>query len=922
MSALTYKKNDDLESGSLDKMTVFQECISGFNASPIQSKKCRTLLTKLVHLINLGEVFPAEEATSLFFSITKLFQHKDPALRQMVYIAIKELAPTANDVIMVTSSIMKDIQSTSDAIYKPDAIRALIRIIDSSTVQSIERLMKTAITDKHSSVASAALVSSYHLTSISRDVVRRWASETQETLQAKPTSFLNPTNNKYNADTSFFSPNGPSIMYQYHAIGLLYQLRSHDKMALMRMIQHLTDSNSTIVNPNAFVMIVRLIAKLIDEDENLSAPLVKILVDLLRNRSDMVNLEVAKTILQIRGPISPVATQEALNLIQSFLTSPRTVTKFAAIRILNRYAMDHPQDAGQCNTELEGLISDSSRSIATYAITTLLKTGNETSVDRLMSQISGFMNEISDEFKIIVIDAIRSLALKFPSKYQRMLSFLAGGLRDDGGIAYKTAVVEGLFDMIRYIPASKEAALGHLSELVEDCEFAELSVRILHLLGSEGPSTSNPTKYIRYIYNRVVLENAVIRAAAVTALSKFALVDDPKVKKSIKVLLTRCLNDVTDEVRDRAALALRLIELNKEEAVDYIAPKTFYSIPQFERELTQYLSSGDKSVFLVPFDVSIVSRVTEEQSRAEALEIRSKALLGDSLSKTESSGAATSSAAASEEKQRIERELLQDKAKEYAAALSSIPEFESYGPLLKSSSPVALTESEMEYVVKAVKHFFKDHLVIQYDVTNTYNEYVLENVIVEIQDGFDEDFVIPIDSLVPDSTGTIYVSMTRPQDYTVASFYNTLKFISKEIDPSTNEPQEEGFDDEYNLENIEITAGDYLVPAYVGNFSHQWDELASHESSSTYQLGTDMDINSATEYLIKLLSMMPLESSDIPTSSASHLLKLYGRTITGDKVAAQARMVYSSRNGVTIKVTVRAQDESISALVSEALENA
>ena len=52
------------------------------------------------------------------------------ALRQMVYLAIKELATTAEDVIMVTSSIMKDMQPNSEVIYRPNAIRALCRIID------------------------------------------------------------------------------------------------------------------------------------------------------------------------------------------------------------------------------------------------------------------------------------------------------------------------------------------------------------------------------------------------------------------------------------------------------------------------------------------------------------------------------------------------------------------------------------------------------------------------------------------------------------------------------------------------------------------------------------------------------------------------------------------------------------------------
>ena len=56
-----------------------------------------------------------------------------------------------------------------------------------------------------------------------------------------------------------------------------------------------------------------------------------------------------------------------------------------------------------CNLDLENLITDVNRSIATLAITTLLKTGAESSVDRLMKQISSFVSEISDEFKIVVV---------------------------------------------------------------------------------------------------------------------------------------------------------------------------------------------------------------------------------------------------------------------------------------------------------------------------------------------------------------------------------------------------------------------------------------------------------------------------------------------------------------------------------------
>lgn len=198
-----------------------------------------------------------------------------------------------------------------------------------------------------------------------------------------------------------------------------------------------------------------------------------------------------------------------------------------------------------------------------------------------MKQITGFMSEISDEFKVIVVDAIRSLCIKFPAKQALMLNFLAGVLRDEGGYDFKRAVVEAIFDMIKFISDSKEAALAHLCEFIEDCEFTKLSVRILHLLGIEGPKTPQPSKYIRYIYNRVVLENAIVRAAAVSSLAKFGVnVVDVAVKKSVDVLLTRCvlnpptfvfisrssslflrcLDDVDDEVRDRAAMYLQVMK--------------------------------------------------------------------------------------------------------------------------------------------------------------------------------------------------------------------------------------------------------------------------------------------------------------------------------------------------------------------------
>ena len=61
--------------------------------------------------------------------MTKLFQSKDVMLRRMLYLCIKEMATIANDVIIVTSSLTKDMTGKED-LYRGPAIRALCRITD------------------------------------------------------------------------------------------------------------------------------------------------------------------------------------------------------------------------------------------------------------------------------------------------------------------------------------------------------------------------------------------------------------------------------------------------------------------------------------------------------------------------------------------------------------------------------------------------------------------------------------------------------------------------------------------------------------------------------------------------------------------------------------------------------------------------
>lgn len=182
MSSFKREKKEEEEGGgspyqNLDKTIVLQEA-RYFNETPVHPRKCSHILTKILFLLNQGEKLSTQEATDVFFATTKLFQSKDVMLRRMVYLCIKELSKLAQDVIIVTSSLTKDMTGKED-LYRAAAIRALCSITDNTMLQAIERYMKQAIVDKNPAVRSAALVSALHLSNSVPDLVRRWANEAQ-----------------------------------------------------------------------------------------------------------------------------------------------------------------------------------------------------------------------------------------------------------------------------------------------------------------------------------------------------------------------------------------------------------------------------------------------------------------------------------------------------------------------------------------------------------------------------------------------------------------------------------------------------------------------------------------------------------------------------------------------------------------------
>ncbi|KAF2541431.1 hypothetical protein F2Q68_00028882 [Brassica cretica] len=433
--------DDELEYSpfmGIEKGAVLQEA-RVFNDAQVDPRRCSQVITKLLYLLNQGESFTKVEATEVFFSVTKLFQSKDTGLRRMVYLIIKELSPSSDEVIIVTSSLMKDMNSKID-MYRANAIRVLCRIIDGTLLTQIERYLKQAIVDKNPVVSSAALVSGLHLLKTNPEIVKRWSNEVQEGIQSrsalvqfhalallhqlfqsKDTGLrrmvyliikeLSPSSDEViivtsslmkdmNSKIDMYRANAirvlcriidgtlltqierylkqaivdknpvvssaalvsglhllktnpeivkrwsnevqegiqsRSALVQFHALALLHQIRQNDRLAVSKLVGSLT--RGSVRSPLAQCLLIRYTSQVIRDMSNHGQsgerPFYEFLESCLRHKAEMVILEAARAITELDGVTSRELTP-AITVLQLFLSSPRPVLRFAAVRTLNK----------------------------------------------------------------------------------------------------------------------------------------------------------------------------------------------------------------------------------------------------------------------------------------------------------------------------------------------------------------------------------------------------------------------------------------------------------------------------------------------------------------------------------------------------------------------------------------------------------
>lgn len=445
------------------------------------------------------------------------------------------------EVFIVVSSLTKDMNSTEYA-FKANSMKVLAKIIDMENLPAIERYLRQAILDKNEYVQKGALISGIILFDRAPENIKKWSNDIQDKLNSTD----------------------PQIVYL--ALVLMTLIKSNDLFSASRILQMMMSKDLRKMSL-AHCQLIREMKRLLlseELDTKTHIAFMNYLSSCLSSaNSDMVVIEASKAICEV-APNSLTHLEDVYNILQSMISAPKSIVKYSALRIMKRFASTQLQLVAQCAPELEKLVTYANKSVASMAISILLKVAKEKEVDGLLSTISQYLPEMADEFRVDAIQSVKHLIKRYPGIYKLLISFLRKCLRLQSSLEFKKEIIESVVYIIQTVSASREEALYAIVDLIEDCPFESLISKGLEIMANEIPLLDNGEPFIRFICNRLILEGEKVRASAVTALARLGW-KKSKLQLIIKNILMKCLVERADEVRDRAALYLHTLNLDSEE---------------------------------------------------------------------------------------------------------------------------------------------------------------------------------------------------------------------------------------------------------------------------------------------------------------------------------------------------------------------
>uniref|UniRef100_A0A3B0N8N5 Coatomer subunit gamma n=1 Tax=Theileria annulata TaxID=5874 RepID=A0A3B0N8N5_THEAN len=905
-----------------DKNSIFQD-VRIFSKVPINSKKCAKVLTKILSMLSCGnEKLSETESTEIFFGVTRLFEADDERLRRLIYLLIKLLPVNETEIFIVTSSLTKDMNS-QNYVYRANAIRSICYIMKGAVSPQIERYLKSSLVDKQPYVSSSTLLCSIGMSLRNSEMLKRWFSEITTCLSNK------------------------SEMVRFHATILLFILRYNDKQSIRKLVKMLEDDGEHVI---CFIIRFTVYNSSFAEAKPL-------LLKYLSHTSPLVKLEAVKGTIYLlsttfvskggnvkngtkysNGPDERGKGQlennsndcyehndiinRVFEVLIHFLTVGDVYT-FASMRQISKLAQIMPEKIHSANKQLESFITCGNRTLCSLALLTLLQTGSSDTVESLLTQAS----TLSGDFKLEVTRAIKRLCISHPDKFRHVLNFLAVNFRQETAYAPKAEMVEATIHIVSEIPKARTLGISNLCEFIEDCEYPEINCRIIKFLGENIPNTSNPTEYIRFIYNRLMLENPLVRSASIDALENIAKAL-PELRTCILFIIkstnSLCNFQLNSDI-NMSQYYISSLE-NGIGSVDSL-DKDGFGGKLNDQGNGLFATNGDYKAELSEL-MEIYDRLGEEKVNLSKLLNK----LNDRINGVDESEPLDSfdsymlekmsSGSSTERTTESFTEMQMDLP--VKSTLGLPPDIIDIAVTeLHPTVNIRLTEEEEDYNVMAKLFVNSNHLVIGFNVENTLNNQSLENVSISLNTTDcqnSETYTIvhstTIEQLSSNESDMLYTVLRNNSQ---GNEYNSLLMGNVQVNLKYKVVcPTEVYEDSLNINNLHLNFSSYMCKWNLteNEFSLLWENLEEHEEVGTYNLQFKK-LQDSVDEVVKYIGMGVAMEKNVNKIT---WINLAGKFLGKYEVLAKASFAQPNPSTCMLKLQVRSDNLVVSRLLLSQLE--
>jgi coatomer protein complex subunit gamma len=493
----------------------------------------------------------------------------------------------------------------------------------------------------------------------------------------------------------------------------------------------------------------------------------------------------------------------------------------------------------------------------------------------------------------------------------------------EGRRTYKESIVETLMKIGNEgTSADKEQVLLTFCEYIEDCDNQHLQTHIMDYIAKEAENTENPSVYIRFIYNRVVLEKSTIRASACSALGEIGH-RIPSLRDQIIILLKNCLKDENDEVRERALWYTSLLEASEENEEDKQAEDFVFDSLNFDfAKMEQYLVDN-KDTLLENEDDEKIFDLETFYTDEEAVPLASNINL-EPKSPFEEAKVSDIHSPLEESIENIEEKGKIEVGQGFTLSQKDLGKI-GVDSIEFSTDIENITSHGDEYFIQVTKHFSGSFLIFQFNVVNNIEEHKLSNVKVHLE--HPRSAYKTITQISSEETSHPIVVL-QPTDSSRRFITDELKFKLTftiiEVDEDGNE--EGDYEDEYSLEKIRISVSDYVGKQELpnGQFMNAWEAIKQNEDCTermeTFQINFNT-MKEAVAGVIKFFSMSVCENSqNVDESSKVHNLFLAGTFYGSFPVLIRAQIGFNSQYGCVLRVGIRSMNEDVMQTVLECIQ--